>query len=40
MLVACAVDAARGWRFAPTLLNGIPVRVTGVITFVFKLGDN
>ena len=39
MLVACAVDAARGWRFAPTLLNGTPVRVTGVITFVFKLSD-
>ncbi len=39
MLVACAVDAARGWRFAPTLLNGTPVRVTGVITFVFKLSE-
>jgi hypothetical protein len=28
-----------GWRFQPTLLNGVPVRVTGVITFVFRLGD-
>ncbi len=39
MLVKAAVDAARGWRFEPTLLNGLPVRVTGVITFVFKLGE-
>ncbi|MEK6324805.1 MAG: energy transducer TonB [Acidobacteriota bacterium] len=29
MLIALAVDAARGWRFGPTLLNGVPVRVTG-----------
>jgi protein TonB len=34
-----ARDAAMGWRFQPTLLNGVPVRVTGVITFVFRLGD-
>jgi protein TonB len=39
MLIMAAVDAARGWRFQPTILNGIPVRVTGVITFVFKLGE-
>lgn len=37
MLVAASVEAARGWRFGPTMLNGVPVRVTGVITFVFKL---
>lgn len=39
MLALCAREAAVGWRFAPTLLNGTPVRVTGVITFVFKLSD-
>jgi TonB family protein len=32
-----AVDAAMGWRFQPTLLNNVPVRVTGVITFSFRL---
>jgi protein TonB len=39
MLITAAVDAARGWRFGPTFLNGVPVRVTGVITFVFKLNE-
>ena len=39
MFVGAALDAARRWRFGPTFLNGVPVRVTGVITFVFKLGD-
>lgn len=39
MLVNSAREAARSWRFEPTLLNGVPVRVTGVITFVFKLND-
>lgn len=39
MFVVAALDAARRWRFGPTLLNGVPVRVTGVITFVFKLSD-
>ena len=34
-----ALEAARGWRFQPTLLNNVPVRVTGVITFVFRIGD-
>lgn len=37
LLVPAAVEAARRWRFAPTLLNGAPVRVTGIITFVFRL---
>lgn len=39
MLAASAREAAMGWRFEPTLLNGVPVRVTGVITFVFKLNE-
>ena len=39
MLIATSVEAARGWRFEPTILNGVPVRVTGVITFVFKLTE-
>lgn len=39
MLVNSAREAARGWRFQPTLLNGVPVRVTGVITFIFKLNE-
>ncbi|HYP29183.1 MAG TPA: energy transducer TonB [Blastocatellia bacterium] len=37
LLVPAAVEAARQWRFAPTLLNGTAVRVTGIITFVFRL---
>ena len=39
MLVDSAREAARGWRFEPTFLNGVAVRVTGVITFVFKLNE-
>lgn len=39
MFVQAAIDAARRWRFEPTILNGVPVRVTGVITFVFKLNE-
>jgi periplasmic protein TonB len=37
MFVTAAVEAARGWRFQPTLLGDVPVRVTGLITFVFSL---
>jgi protein TonB len=39
LLVAAARDAALRWRFSPTILNGVPVRVTGVITFVFKMNE-
>jgi periplasmic protein TonB len=39
MFVKASLEAARRWRFHPTLLNGVPVRVTGVITFVFKLNE-
>ncbi len=31
-----SVDAARRWQFSPTMLNGIPVKVIGTITFNFK----
>ncbi|HEX8089976.1 MAG TPA: TonB family protein [Blastocatellia bacterium] len=37
LFIKAAVDSAYGWRFEPTLLNGAPVRVTGIITFNFKL---
>jgi protein TonB len=37
LLSAAAVKAAYGWRFGPTILNGTPVRVTGVIVFNFTL---
>jgi len=36
---AVAASAAEGWRFHPTLLNGTPVQVTGVIVFNFKLSE-
>jgi TonB family protein len=39
MLADKAREAALGWRFQPTLLNNVPVRVTGVIVFVFKLNQ-
>jgi len=35
LLRAAAEDAARKWIFRPTLLDGKPVRQTGVLTFVF-----
>ncbi|MEW6128948.1 MAG: energy transducer TonB [Acidobacteriota bacterium] len=37
LLTKAAVDAAYGWRFEPTILNGTTVRVTGVITFNFRI---
>lgn len=39
MLADRAREAALGWRFQPTLLNQVPVRVTGVIVFAFKLNE-
>jgi len=39
LLADKAKEAALGWRFQPTLLNNVPVRVTGVIVFVFKLSE-
>lgn len=37
MLMPAAVQAALQARFSPTLLNGRPVKVTGVITYNFVL---
>lgn len=48
IVLACAISgprglreasegAAYGWRFTPTLLSGMPVKVTGTITFNFQL---
>jgi TonB family protein len=39
MFAEVARNAALSWRFQPTFLNGVAVRVTGVIVFVFKLGE-
>jgi TonB family protein len=48
VILACAISgprklrdaseaAAYGWRFTPTLLSGVPVKVSGIITFNFVL---
>jgi TonB family protein len=39
LLKDSAVAAARGWTFAPTKLQGEPVKVIGTINFKFTLGD-
>lgn len=38
LLQKAATDAARRWRFKPTVLNGVPVGTVGAITFRFNLG--
>jgi len=37
LLRGAAADAARRWKFRPTVVNGQPVRVSGFINFVFAL---
>ena len=37
LLTGAAESAARGARFTPTTLNGVPVKVQGVITYNFVL---
>jgi TonB family protein len=37
LLQAASVEAARHWKFKPTLLNNESVKITGVLTFRFKL---
>lgn len=38
LLQFASVDAARGWRFSPTTLQGQPVNVVGSVTFHFRRG--
>ena len=38
LLRGAAVDAARRAKFTPTLLTGVPVKVTGVIVYNFNRG--
>jgi TonB family protein len=40
LLRSAAVDAARASKFAPTLLSGQPVKVTGVVVYNFVAGMN
>jgi protein TonB len=37
LLQQAALSAAKRWKFKPTLLNNVPVKVSGVLTFRFKL---
>jgi len=39
LLDAAALTALKQWRYTPTLLNGVPVRVLMTVTFNFRLGD-
>ena len=39
LLDGAALTALRQWRYTPTLLNGVPVRVLMTVTFNFTLGD-
>jgi protein TonB len=39
LLDAAAIAALKQWRYTPTLLNGVPVRVLLTTTFNFRLGD-
>ena len=39
LLDAAALAALKQWRYTPTLLNGIPVRVLMTVTFRFSLAD-
>jgi protein TonB len=38
LLDGAALTALRQWRYTPTLLNGVPVRVLMTVTFRFSLG--
>ena len=40
LLRDAAVDAARQWTFPPTLLQGKPVKVKGIISFEFALSSD
>ena len=36
-LIDAAVSAIRGWRFAPTKLDGVPIKTQEDITLFFRL---
>src|SRR5713101_2064119 len=36
LLMGPALAAARGWKFSPTQLSGVPVKVIGTLTFNFS----
>ena len=38
LLSESAMDAVKGWRYRPTLINGNPVEVDTTISVIFKLG--
>jgi len=40
LLDSAALTALKQWRYTPTLLNGVPVRVLMTVTFRFSLGDH
>jgi TonB family protein len=35
LFVQPSIEAARKWRFTPTMMKGIPVKVIGTISFIF-----
>lgn len=37
LLQPSALEAARQWKFRPTLLNGHPIKVAGILSFTFRL---
>jgi TonB family protein len=37
LLAQASLEAARKWKFAPTKLEGVPVKVQGILTFNFSL---
>src|SRR5215831_4432862 len=40
LLKDAAVEAALQWKFSPTVLSGVPIKVIGAITFNFTLGPD
>ena len=40
LLKDAAVEAAKGWTFSPTQLQGVPVKVIGTITFNFMMDNS